>query len=202
MNKKILGMALAIGLMIPMTLSARAFDFNIGATAQFQKDVNSVDFDSSDFIDINNYSFGAETRLNFLLFEVADTALLGTVEHIGSSRGSGVSFQNNLAAGIYKDILNNSLRIGLLAGPEFEMMINDTGVYNADGSSFNFVDIFMKSNFTYKAHADILIGTGLTLSASYTLPTSFNLDQGNYINLMPVYSDWENGRIGISLLLL
>lgn len=201
MNKKFLSIALAIGLIIPMSLSARAFDFNIGATAQFQKDVTSTDFEASDLINIDNYSFGAETRFNFLLLEIANTALLGTASEIGSL-GNVVTFQNNLAAGVYKDIFNDTLRIGLLAGPEFEIMISKDGVYNGDGAAFQFHDIFMKSNFTYKAHADILIGKSLTLSASYTLPTAFNLNDGDFSKLIPSSDNFTQGRVGISLLLL
>jgi hypothetical protein len=208
MNKKILGLALAIGLIIPTALSARAFDFNIGATAQFQNNVSADDFDASDLTDIDNYSFGAEARFNFLLLEIANTALIGT-EPASTQTGLGTSdfftFENNLAAGIYTDVLD-TVRLGLLAGPEFKVYVNDSGAYSKDSNgvyqNFVFTDIFMESNFAYKAHADILLGKALTLSASYTLPTSFNLNDGDFSKLAPSSDDWENGKVAISLLLL
>lgn len=199
MNKKLLSLVCAICLFAPVAVSARAFDFNIGATAQFQNDVTTDSFDAEDLTDPNNYRFGAETRLNFLLFEVADTAVFGS-STVSNGTVESIEFTNHLAAGIYKDIFG-VLRVGLLAGPEFEMNITDDGVTNENGDAFEFTDIFMKSNFTYKAHVDVLLSQSLTLSASYTLPTEFNLEDSDYTKLIPGDSDWSDGKVGISLLL-
>lgn len=199
MNKKLLSLVCAICLFAPVAVSARAFDFNIGATAQFQNDVTTDSFDAEDLTDPNNYRFGAETRLNFLLFEVADTAVFGS-STVSNGTVESIEFTNHLAAGIYKDIFG-VLRVGLLAGPEFEMNITDDGVTDGNGDAFEFTDIFMKSNFTYKAHVDVLLSQSLTLSASYTLPTEFNLEDSDYTKLIPGDSDWSDGKVGISLLL-
>ncbi|MFA6865150.1 MAG: hypothetical protein WCS04_05095 [Sphaerochaetaceae bacterium] len=199
MNKKLLSLVCAICLFAPVAVSARAFDFNIGATAQFQNDVTTDSFDAEDLTDPDNYRFGAETRLNFLLFEVADTAVFGS-STVSNGTVESIEFTNHLAAGIYKDIFG-VLRVGLLAGPEFEMNITDDGVTDENGDAFEFTDIFMKSNFTYKAHVDVLLSQSLTLSASYTLPTEFNLEDSDYTKLIPGDSDWSDGKVGISLLL-
>ncbi|MCK9191645.1 MAG: porin family protein [Sphaerochaetaceae bacterium] len=199
MNKKLLSLVCAICLFAPVAVSARAFDFNIGATAQFQNDVTTDSFDAQDLTDPDNYRFGAETRLNFLLFEVADTAVFGS-STVSNGTVESIEFTNHLAAGIYKDIFG-VLRVGLLAGPEFEMNITDDGVTDENGDAFEFTDIFMKSNFTYKAHVDVLLSQSLTLSASYTLPTEFNLEDSDYTKLIPGDSDWSDGKVGISLLL-
>lgn len=197
MKKRLLVLAMAICVLAPMTLSARAFDFNLGATAQFQKDVTDSEFDAGSIIDINNYRFGAETRFNFLLLEVSDTLLLGSTDVSGST---GVEFTNHIAAGIYTDIAD-VVRLGLGAGPEFGIKFTGDGIYDSQDADFEITSIFMKSNFTYKAHADFLIGKKLTLSATYTLPTTFNLDSFDLTKLIPTGSDWQNGRVGISLLL-
>jgi len=199
MNKKLLSLVCAICLFAPVAVSARAFDFNIGATAQFQNDVTTDSFDAEDLTDPDNYRFGAETRLNFLLFEVADTAVFGS-STVSNGTVESIEFTNHLAAGIYKDIFG-VLRVGLLAGPEFEMNISEVGVTDENGDAFEFFDIFMKSNFTYKAHVDVLLSQSLTLSASYTLPTEFSLEDSDYTKLIPGDSDWSDGRVGISLLL-
>jgi hypothetical protein len=197
MNKKLLALAVAVCVLAPMTLSARAFDFNLGATAQYQKDVISEPVEIDDLIDINNYRFGAEARLNFILLEVSETALLGSTDFNGADA---IEFTNHLAAGIYTDVAD-VVRLGLLAGPEFEMKITEDGIKNGDGTEFEFLDLVMESNFTYKAHADFLLGKALTLSATYTLPTSFNLNNPELDKLIPGSDDWASGRFGISLLL-
>lgn len=197
MNKRLLALAVAVCVLAPMTLSARAFDFNMGVTAQYQKDVISEDVEADDILDLDNYRFGAEARFNFLLLEISDTALLGSTEFNGIDA---IEFTNHIAAGIYSDVAD-VVRLGIGAGPEFEMKVSKDGVYNGDGDEFEFLDIIMESNFTYKAHVDFLLGKALTLSATYTLPTEFNLNDASLEKLIPGSDDWKNGRVGISLLL-
>jgi hypothetical protein len=197
MKKRLLALTLAICVLVPMTLSARAFDFNLGATAQYQNDVTDSSFDFDNLTKLENYRFGAEARLNFVLLEVADTALFGST-FIGTDNA--VEFTNHLAAGVYADVAD-VVRLGLVAGPEFGMKISQDGVFNTDDTAFEFFDIVMKSNFTYKAHADFLVGETLTLSATYTLPTTFNLEDADLTKLIPQGDDWSNGRVGISVLL-
>jgi hypothetical protein len=200
MKKRLLTLALAICVLAPMTLSARAFDFNLGATAQFQQDVSNSDPAVEDLTDLDNYRFGAETRLNFLLLEVTDTALFGSANTSTSGTIDAVEFTNHLTGGVYMDLLN-IVRVGLGAGPQLEMQLSSDGVKDSNGDSFTVESFFTTPNFTYKAHVDVLLGETLTLSATYTLPTSFNLDNMDLTKLIPDGSNWDEGRVGVSLLL-
>ncbi|MGD1815615.1 MAG: hypothetical protein ACPKNR_01150 [Pleomorphochaeta sp.] len=200
MNKKVWGLILALCLIVPVSLSAEVLDFSIGATAQYKMNAASVGGSSTDdLINPENYRFGAEARVKFLLIEAADTALIGPTSN-------GVEVSNLMTAGLSLDLMN-LVRLGVGLGPEFTMFIDDSGNVTADEAGlepFDFADVFMKSNCTYKVNADILLG-GLTLSANYTVPSvGFNIDNivtnGFDVNdLAP--QDFENGRFGISVLI-
>lgn len=193
MKKRLLTLALAICVLAPVTLSARAFDFNLGATAQYQNVVDGAP-SQEDLQDIDNYRFGAEARLNFLLLEVTDTALFG-------SSSDDIEFTNHLTGGVYIDLIN-LVRVGLGVGPELGMKITDDGLTDSNGDSLTFDSVFKESDFKYKAHVDFLLGDTLTLSASYTLPSDFNLgDNFDFESIIPNGDNWEDGRVGISLLL-
>ena len=199
MSKKI-GILLAIFcLVIPMGLTAKVLDFNIGATTQYKlkaDDVVKIDID--DLLDIENYSFGAEAKVKFLFLEVSDIAL------IGSDGDDGFNVSNLMTAGLSFDFLN-LIRVGVGLGPEFEMNFNKDGeVYDDAGKIVKFKDIFMRANGTYKANVDFLLG-GLTLSANYTVPSQgFNIQNivkngFNVADLAP--KDFEDGRFGVSVLI-
>ncbi len=200
MNKKVWGLILALCLIVPVSLSAEVLDFSIGATAQYKMTADNVSGSSTDdLINPENYRFGAEARVKFLLIEAADTALIGPT-------ANGVEVSNLMTAGLSLDLMN-LVRLGVGLGPEFTMFIDDSGNVTADEAGlepFDFADVFMKSNCTYKVNADILLG-GLTLSANYTVPSvGFNIDNivenGFDVNdLAP--QDFENGRFGISVLI-
>ncbi len=200
MNKKVWGLILALCLIVPVSLSAEVLDFSIGATAQYKMTADSVPGSSTDdLLNPENYRFGVDARVKFLLVEAADMALIGPT-------ANGVEVSNLMTAGLSLDLMN-LVRLGVGLGPEFTMFIDDSGNVTADEAGlepFDFVDVFMKSNCTYKVNADILLG-GLTLSANYTVPSvGFNIDNivtnGFDVNdLAP--QDFENGRFGISVLI-
>lgn len=195
MKKKFLLALLAICLVSPIALSAKAFDFNVGATAQYQNIIQPGETpDWGDLADIDNYRFGAEVRMNFLLVEVVNTTLVGAYKN-----ATDFNLRNHLAAGIYFDLLD-VLRLGVDVGPEISMNFNGSGMTDDAGNTINFLDALKKANCNYKAHGDILIGDGLTLSLSYTLPTKFNIETLDWTALLPQGNDWAQGRYGVSLL--
>lgn len=200
MSKKI-GILLAIFcLVIPMGLTAKVLDFNIGATTQYKlKADDAVEIDIDDLLDIENYSFGAEAKVKFLFLEVSDIAL------IGSDGDDGFNVSNLMTAGLSFDFLN-LIRVGVGLGPEFEINFKSNGdILDDAGNPFiKFTDIFMRANGTYKANVDFLLG-GLTLSANYTVPSQgFNIQNivkngFNVADLAP--KDFKDGRFGVSVLI-
>lgn len=198
MNKKIWVLALAICLLVPVTMSAEVLDFSIGGTAQYKVDAGSVGASTAeDLMNIDNYSFGAEARVKFLILEASDIALIGPAV-------DGWEVSNLMTAGLSLDLLN-LVRVGVGLGPEFYVNFKDDGKpYDVNGDEFVFTDIFMKSNCTYKANVDLLLG-GITLSANYTIPSKgFNLDNivsGTFTtdDLLP--ENFEDGRFGVSVLI-
>lgn len=199
MSKKI-GILLAIFcLVIPMGLTAKVLDFNIGATAQYKlKADDAGEIDTEYLLDIENYSFGAEAKVKFLFVEVADTAL------IGSDGSDGWKVSNLMTAGISFDFLN-LIRVGVGLGPEFEINFKSDGkILDDAGDPFKFTDIFMRAKGTYRANVDFLLG-GITLSANYTVPSAgFSIqkivDKNFVVNdLLP--DDFKDGRFGVSVLI-
>lgn len=198
MNKKIWVLVAAICLLLPVSLSAEVLDFSIGATAQYNLDFEGASSSTSeDFFDFDNYSFGAEARLKFLLLEVSDMALVGT-------ENDGWQVTNLMTAGLSFDLLN-LIRVGVGLGPEFLINIDENGnLTNENDEEFNFGDMFMQSNCTYKANVDFLLG-GITLSANYTIPSQgFNIqniiDNGWDFGYL-AFEDPNEGKLGVSVLI-
>lgn len=198
MNKKFLGLVLVLCLIAPVTLSAEILDLSIGGTAQYQMDAATVGSGTTDDIfNVENYKFGAEGRVKFLVLEASDIALVGPT-------ATGWQVSNLMTAGVSLDLLN-LVRVGVGLGPEFVINFNDDGtIEDALGDEFVFTDIFMQSNCTYKANVDFLLG-GLTISANYTVPSKgFNIqnivDNGfNADDLLP--EDLADGRFGVAVLI-
>ncbi len=198
MNKKFLGLVLVLCLIVPVGLSAEVLDFSIGGTAQYQMSAeSSTSSTTDDIFNVENYKFGAEARVKFLLVEASDIALIGPTE-------TGYQVSNLMTAGVSLDLLN-LVRLGVGLGPEFVVNFNDdSSVTDVNGDDFVFSDIFMTSNCTYKANVDFLLG-GLTVSANYTVPSQgFNIQNivdGNFTSddLAPV--DLADGRFGVAVLI-
>jgi hypothetical protein len=195
MNKKLWVLVAAICLLLPVSLSAEVLDFSIGGTAQYNYDASQSS--SDDFFNAENYSFGAEARVKFLIVEASDLALVGPTS-------DGWQVTNLMTAGLSFDLLN-LVRLGVGLGPEFEINVSDDGVVtDANGDAFEFASIFMDANCTYKANVDFLLG-GITLSANYTIPSKgFNIQNivdGNFSteDLLPEGSEY--GRVGVSVLI-
>ena len=198
MNKKIWVLVAAICLLLPVTLSAEVLDFSIGATAQYQVDAEDVSSSTGeDLINPDNYSFGAEARIKFLMLEVSDMALVGPDD-------DGWQVSNLMTAGLSFDLLN-LVRVGVGLGPEFLINIDENGsATDVNGDAFNFGTIFMTSNCTYKANVDFLLG-GITLSANYTIPSQgFNIqnivDHGWDFGYL-AFDDPDEGKFGVSVLI-
>ena len=198
MNKKFWVLVLAICVLLPITLSAEVVDLSIGGTAQYGVAAGNVgDEVGEQLVDLENYRFGAEARVKLLILEATDIALFGPTD-------DGWEVSNLMTVGLSFDLLN-LVRLGVALGPEFIVNFNDDAtITDTDGDEFDFADIFMKANCTYKVNADILLG-GITLSANYTVPSKgFNIQNivdGGFTadSLSP--EAFEDGRFGISVLI-
>lgn len=202
MKKKILGLFLALCVIVPVSLSAEVLDFSIGATAQYQLDAGTATSGSQnqdDFFDIENYKFGGEARLKFLLVEASTMAIVGP-----NSDDDGYEVDTLMSAGVSFDLLN-LIRVGVGLGPKYTIDFKDNGnIYDENGDVFDFGKVFMESNCTYKANVDFMLG-GLTLSANYTVPSvGFNI-QNIVDNTFDVddlgVADFDSGMLGVSVLI-
>jgi len=198
MNKKLWVLVAAICLLLPVSLSAEVLDFSIGATAQYNIPASDVSGSTAEELtNLDNYGFGAEARVKFLMLEVSDMAIVGP-------DGNGWTVSNLMTAGLSFDLFN-LVRVGLGLGPEFIINIDENGnATDVDDDPFNFGTIFMQSNCTYKANVDFLLG-GITLSANYTIPSQgFNIknivENGFDVSYLTPES-LEDGRFGVSVLI-
>ncbi len=200
MKKKVLGLILALCVIVPVSLSAEVLDFSIGGTAQYQLDAGSVQgSNEDDLFNVDNYKFGAEARLKFLLVEASAMSIVGP-----NSAADGYEADTLMTAGVSLDLLN-LIRIGVGLGPQYTVDFKNNGdILDASGATFDFGKVFMEANCTYKANVDFLLG-GLTLSANYTVPSiGFNIQnivEGTFnVDDLGV-SNFEDGMLGVSVLI-
>ncbi len=199
MRKRVLGIIFVLFIILPISISAKALDLNLGTTAQYKIDAGLIQDNNEDQENITNYDFGTEARLKFLFLEATASSLFTT------KTSSSVEFSNLLTAGVSFDLLN-LIRIGIGFGPQYSIYFDSTGsaLTSSTGSIFDFETAFLDSPCMYKAHVDLLLGK-LAISANYTVPTTnltlskFGTEDFDFGDFTPVNLD--NGKFGVSALI-
>jgi hypothetical protein len=193
--------------LLPAALSAAIVDLSLGATAQYNKNLEAIktDLDNEDFWpglgDFKNYTIGADVRIKLLIAEVD---VVGT---FANTTRDGVDYTEISAlttAGISMDLLGLA-RLGFGLGPRFRVLIDDAGkaqVIASDNSTVNtwenFGDAFVKSPVAYRATVDFNLG-GLMLGLNYTLDTLYTFENAQDVNKL-FEADLDDGKFGVSLL--
>ncbi|MCF7941323.1 MAG: hypothetical protein K9M84_06910 [Spirochaetia bacterium] len=163
MNKKFLVVLMALLLIMPATMfAADLIGFRIGPTAMLNGTLNpdvedwGLDLEN---LSVEDFTFGADARLNFSLIEVNALALV-TPEGEDMASGTIDLYAN---AGVSISLLN-LLRFGVSAGPMFEIAYGEA----ADVSETD----PMEANLNLRMTADLLLGdfsigaTGIITSSS------------------------------------
>ncbi|HCU30043.1 MAG TPA: hypothetical protein DIC57_05265 [Sphaerochaeta sp.] len=198
---------LVVCVLLPAALSAAIVDLSLGATAQYNKNLEAIktDLDNEDFWpglgDFKNYTIGADVRIKLLIAEVD---VVGT---FANTTRDGVDYTEISAlttAGISMDLLGLA-RLGFGLGPRFRVLIDDAGkaqVIASDNSTVNtwenFGDAFVKSPVAYRATVDFNLG-GLMLGLNYTLDTLYTFENAQDVNKL-FEADLDDGKFGVSLL--
>lgn len=198
MKNKVFGLIVLLCLIIPINLSAKALDFSVGTTAQYQILAGSIENNTEAQENINNYDFGIEGRLKFLFLEATSSSIFK------SKTPSSTEVSNLITAGISFDLIN-LVRVGVGVGPEYGVKFTADGrVLDLQGNLYDPEKAMLESTCVYKAHVDVLLGK-VILSANYTVPTKdftlTDLDSNNFDfgDLTP--ADLNNGKVGVSALI-
>lgn len=188
MKKRILAVLLAL-LMVSAAFAAPVFQ--LGGLVSYNKTVVSgegLDFEFEDLKDINNFSFGADIRINpakFFSIDIPATIGFGTE---GSFSIATIPTLNvNIPLGKFADIA-----VG--AGTQLDFQrIGQDGSWSMNGLPFSdFGDAIASSKLVYRAAVTINLGP-LGIGAVVTLPgeAGFNSDDiGGIFTPM-----WESTRI-------
>lgn len=204
MKKTLFTLAIIL-IIVPATLSAGLIDFSVGATAQYKSP-----FDASEEIsledgmaDFENYALGADIRTRILFAEVDVTALYEQVEvdDVMTHAASGL-----VTGGLSLDFLGLA-RIGLGLGPRVTAIYPEGGevsFVDSEGDELtaeNLAEALMQSPLTWRATADLNLG-GILVGLNYTVDSNgFTLEGSDFAKLLPGDSDWNEGRIGASVLI-
>ena len=178
MKKRILAVLLAL-LMVSAAFAAPVFQ--LGGLVSYNKTVVSdegLDFEVEDLKDINNFSFGADIRINPAKFFSID---------IPATIGFGTEGSFSIPLGEFADIA-----VG--AGTQLDFQrIGQDGSWSMNGLPFSdFGDAIASSKLVYRAAVTINLGP-LGIGAVVTLPgeAGFNSDDiGGIFTPM-----WESTRI-------
>lgn len=200
MKKTMMVLAMVL-LLVPAGLFAGIFDLSVGATAQYNGSVSvESGFEWQEGMsDIENYAFGADMRIRVLFAEVGVAGLY-------SALPDGHKIEGIVTGGVSLDLLG-LVRVGLGMGPRVSasfdsdwsnaMFYGPNNVELDEGTDFE--TAFMKAPMSYRATADLKLGS-LLFGINYTIDSDgFTFEEGNYDKMLP---NFENGgSLGASVLI-
>jgi len=199
MKKRVLGLIIALCIILPISISAKALDLNVGTTVQYKIDAGLIQDNNEDQENITNYDFGTEARFKFLFLEATYSSLFT------SKTASSLELDNLLTAGISFDLLN-LIRLGVGFGPQYSVYFDGNGkaLTSSTGTTFDYETALLESPCMYKVHVDLLLGK-LAISANYTVPTTnltlskFGTENFDIGDFTP--ANLDNGKFGVSALI-
>ncbi|MCR5732642.1 MAG: hypothetical protein K6G51_06875 [Sphaerochaetaceae bacterium] len=140
--------------------------------------------------DINNYTFGIDTRLTIKRFQLTGLGEVKVTDDL-------TTFNTNISLNYlfnYAKVLN--LAIGL--GPKCKIQTSDWKewkVLGKNGDEIGFLDALKESNITYRIGADISL-LGLGVSVAYYVPA-----EASFANIGASWlPNFDKGSISFSLL--
>lgn len=186
---------LLIFLLVLMTMTSvfASNNIQIGPVVQFGKPVGDLKgdgFNGEDFLEIGNYQFGVDTRLNFLMLAVDAMALYGRDTELDSH-----VIDTSLTAGFRFSL--GPIELGAGVGPSLSFKSPDFKSFTVNGYSVdNFKDVFMSSPLVYRANATVSLNK-VALGLVYTVGTDLSINNFSMGALMP---DFNKGRLSLSML--
>lgn len=196
MKKKILLLALVALLAASSVFAGQLFQ--IGLAAQYQNVLSDVlsaeeggEVETAGLLDIENYKFGADVRVNLLFLNVSG---LGLVQTEKDGDNTVWNFDTSLTAGFTLGL--GPVRATVGVGPNMMFGING-GEFSVDGQPVeNFMEVAKASPLVYRGDLSINLGS-FGIGASYMLNSETSLGEFDFAKLLP---DWSAGKVSIALL--
>lgn len=195
MSKKLIMVVLAVLLIVPSSLFAvDLIGLRVGPTAMLNGTVNEETDFSEVFenLELENFTFGADVRMNFTLLEVNALATVSEMD-LDAKTGTVEVYTN---AGVSVPLLS-IFRFGVTAGPKFEF------AYDADGftgSEDNPEDV-LEAKLNLRGTADLVLGDlSVGLTGIMTTPHSINDVINDNVEDFTAMFDSPEVQVGVSVL--
>ena len=192
MKRKLLAVLIALAI-IPMTLSAAPF-FQVGPLVSYNRTVVEMQetMEGDEAWNINNFSFGADIRINPLKYLSIDIpATIG----IGGSKNVSIALIPTVNVNIPITSLFD-LAIGV--GPQFDFQyVGKSGDWTMNGLPMDDAgDAFAQSKLVYRAGATFNLAF-LSVGLNVILPGKASFSQGGWNVMNPM---WESTRVSAVVL--
>ena len=180
------------------SLCALQSSFDIGVNLSFNAADDVVD-DSvySSPLNLERLAVGLEMRGNISNFQITiagDISILDT---------QSLMFSGIFGAGIAVDLFKY-IKFGITTGPKVTYMyrermksVDNSGDVKDDAD--NFFTALAKGDFHYRIMFDILAGPVMSIGVAYTIPTSFNIDSGQWADIIPTRENFSKGQVAICI---
>lgn len=187
-------------LLVSFAASAFAgiFEFDIGATAQYQVKAESIKMDGLKDVNTGQFLFGPELRVKIAFFQL-DTAML----YVPGPKNNPLykhELSGLITAGVAFDIAD-IVRIGIGMGPRVLTRWDNNNkiiVLDSNGNTIPMTsDAFSavgNSTLAYKADIDLLLGS-LLIGLDYTVDSSMTFNDPSWKGALP---DFKKGKVGIT----
>ena len=179
------------------SVSALASAFDVGVNLSYNNADEVVDESVySGTLNLDKIAVGLEMRGNISNFQMTiagDISILDT---------QSVMFSGIFGAGISVDLFKY-LKFGVTTGPKV------TYIYRGKMNSVdnngdlvepdNFFTALAKGDFHYRLMFDVLAGPVMSIGVAYTIPTSFNISEHMWPELLPDKENLEKGQVAICI---
>ena len=188
--KKRVAVILLVICILPATLAAATPFFQFGPLVSYNKTVVELD-DENAWKDINNFSFGADVRLNPIKWLSIDIpATIG----FGSNGSFSIALLPTINANIPIYITDSiGLDIALGVGTQFDFQyVGDRNDWTMNGLPMdNAGDAFAQSKLAYRAGATFNLAF-LSIGINAILPCRTSFSEGGWDVINPM---WESTRV-------
>ncbi|MBR6084316.1 MAG: hypothetical protein IKP61_01705 [Spirochaetales bacterium] len=179
------------------SVSALASAFDVGVNLSYNNADEVVDESVySGSLNLDKIAVGLEMRGNISNFQMTiagDISILDT---------QSVMFSGIFGAGISVDLFKY-LKFGITTGPKVTYIYrgkmnsvdNNGDLIEAD----NFFTALAKGDFHYRLMFDVLAGPVMSIGVAYTIPTSFNIAECPWPELLPSKENLEKGQVAICI---
>lgn len=177
----------AVLLMIVLPAAAMKSSLDMGVNISYNAADEVVDDDKPAAFSLDRIAIGLEVRANLSNFQVAVAGDISVIDN------RSLLFAGIFTLGFSVEMFTY-LKLGLTTGPKVTYY---TG--SRDNGSDGFFHALYNGDFHHRLMLDVMAGPVLKIGVSYTIPTSFNMAEHNFSDLIPHRDDLKQGQIALCI---